>query len=81
MGSLRNDEELVQLAQSLYTSALQKSRPHIQQVIENSQHSAKLKAKLEYILLLAIAFLAFEVRIRSINGGKIVPFLTTISSS
>lgn len=81
MGNLRNDEELAQLAQSSYTSALKKSRPHIQQVIENSQRSAKSKAKLEYILLLAIAFLAFEVRIRSINGEKINPFLTTISSS
>ncbi|OOQ90328.1 hypothetical protein PEBR_06366 [Penicillium brasilianum] len=57
MGNLRNDEELAQLAQSSYTSALKKSRPHIQQVIENSQRSAKSKAKLEYILLLAIAFL------------------------
>lgn len=81
MGNLRNDEELAQLAQSSYTSALKKSRPHIQQVIENSQRSAKSKAKLEYILLLAIAFLVFEVRIRSIIGEKIIPFLTTISSS
>ncbi|KAL3479214.1 hypothetical protein BJX99DRAFT_255743 [Aspergillus californicus] len=59
MGNLKNDSKLAQLAQSSYTSALKESRPHIQKVIGNSQPAAQ-KANLELILLLAIAFLAFE---------------------
>jgi hypothetical protein len=83
MGSLKNDKQLAQLAQSSYTSALKKSRPHIQKVIENGQRSAQPKANLELILLLATAFLAFEVRIRSINEkeeGSLL-FLTAFASS
>jgi len=65
MGNLKNDIKLAQLAQSSYTSALKKARPHIQQVIENGQRGAQQTANIELILLLAIAFLAFEVRNRS----------------
>ncbi|KAB8229561.1 Zn(II)2Cys6 transcription factor domain-containing protein [Aspergillus alliaceus] len=60
MGNLKSDIKLAQLAQSSYTSALKKSRLHIQKVMGNSQPGAQPKANLELILLLAIAFLAFE---------------------
>jgi hypothetical protein len=81
MGNLKNDIKLAQLAQSSYTSALKSSRPHIQKVIGNGQPGAQPKANLELILLLAIAFLAFEVRIRSINKKEgSLPFLTAVSS-
>ncbi|KAJ5533195.1 hypothetical protein N7494_009747 [Penicillium frequentans] len=60
MGNLKNDIKLAQLAQTSYTSALKKARPHIQQVIENGQRGAQQKANIELILLLAIAFLVFE---------------------
>jgi hypothetical protein len=82
MGNLKNDLKLAQFAQSSYTSALKKSRPHIQKVIGNGQPGAQPKANIELILLLAIAFLAFEVRIRSIYEKEIsLPFLTAVSSS
>lgn len=70
MGNLRNDTQLAQLAQSSYTSALKKARPHIQQVIENGQRGAQKTANVELILLLSIAFLAFEVRIKPISKRK-----------
>ncbi|KAI9040829.1 uncharacterized protein KD926_007637 [Aspergillus affinis] len=60
MGNLKIDTKLAQLAQSSYTSALKKSHPHIQKVIGNGQPGTHPKANLELILLLAIAFLAFE---------------------
>lgn len=82
MGNLKNDTKLAQLAQSAYMSALKNSRPHFQKVIGNGQPCAQPKANLELILLLAIAFLAFEVRIRSINEKQVsLPFLTAVSSS
>lgn len=82
MGNLKNDIKLARLAQSSYTSALKESRPHIQKAIGNGQPGAQSKANLELILLLAIAFLAFEVRIRSISEKEVsFPFLTAVSSS
>ncbi|KAJ5885228.1 hypothetical protein N7495_009738 [Penicillium taxi] len=79
MGNLKNDTKLAKLAQSSYTSALEKSRPHIQKVIENGQPGAQQKINLELILLLAIAFVAFEVRIRSINEDEVyLTFLITV---
>lgn len=82
MGNLKNDIKLAQLAQSSYTSALKKARPHIQQVIENGQRGAQQKANIELILLLAIAFLVFEVRIRSINEKEAKRlFLSTLFST
>lgn len=82
MGNLKNDIKLARLAQSSYTSALNKSRPYIQQAIENGQRGAHPKANLELILLLAIAFLAFEVRNWSTNENEfLLLFLTAVSSS
>lgn len=71
MGNLKNDIKLAQLAQSSYTSALKESRPHIQRVIGNGQPGAQPKVNLELIFLLAIAFVVFEVRIRSIKKQNI----------
>lgn len=82
MGNLKNDIKLAQLAQSSYTSVLNESRSHIQKVIRNGQPGAQPKANIELILLLAIAFLAFEVRIRSINEKEVsLHFLTAVFSS
>ena len=62
MGGLRSDSRLVQLAQLSYTSALEESHPHIQNVITNSNSGAQPKSNLQLLLLLAIAFQTFEVR-------------------
>lgn len=67
MGNLKNDTKMVQIAHSSYTAALEKSRPHIQRVIDNGHHTAQSRANLDLILLLAITFLAFEVRITIIR--------------
>jgi hypothetical protein len=64
MGGLRNDNRLVQLAQSSYTSALEESHPHIQQAIADCNSGARPQASLQLLLLLAIAFQTFEVRSR-----------------
>lgn len=62
MGGLRGDAKLAALAQSSYVSALGESHAHIQQVIKKYTRDPGSTAPLHVLLLITVAFQAFEVR-------------------
>lgn len=61
MGGLRGDAKLAALAQSSYVSALGESHTHIQQVIKKYTRDPASTAPLHVLLLITVAFQAFEV--------------------